>query len=43
MSDQVEDYHYDRSMFFKELSQSIGKYYTLHSIKVTNYFLLTCI
>ncbi|XP_025198236.1 uncharacterized protein LOC112596687 [Melanaphis sacchari] len=37
MSDQVEDYHYDRTMFFNELSQSIERNKLSTNILFSNY------
>ncbi|KAE9532777.1 hypothetical protein AGLY_009858 [Aphis glycines] len=37
MSDQVEDYHYDRSMFFNELSQSIERNKLSTNVLFSNY------
>jgi len=41
MSGQEDEYYYDRSMFFKELSQSIGKFDLLPNLNATNCFLFT--
>ncbi|KAF0771388.1 Centromere protein I [Aphis craccivora] len=37
MSDQVEDYHYDRSMFFNELKQSIERNKLSTNVLFSNY------
>lgn len=37
MSDQVEDYHYDRTMFFNELSQSIERNKLSTNVLFSNY------